>query len=109
MKILKNEELDTRLEEYYKEHYGEMESDTWYEFVVTAPTELIGRAITDIRAMGGEFEAPESQGAISTLRGTVPAAEVRDYADQLAAYTQGRGRLQLSLSGYAPCHNAHVR
>ena len=31
MKILKNEELDTRLEEYYKEHYGEMDSDTWYE------------------------------------------------------------------------------
>ena len=82
--------------------------EPWYEFVVTAPTELIGRAITDIRSMGGEFEAPESQGAISTLRGTVPAAEVRDYADQLAAYTQGRGRLQLSLSGYAPCHNAQA-
>ena len=31
MKILKNEELDTRLEEYYKEHYGEMDSDIWHE------------------------------------------------------------------------------
>ena len=31
MKILKNEELDTRLEEYYKKHYGEMDSDIWYE------------------------------------------------------------------------------
>ena len=82
--------------------------EPWYDFQVTAPTEQIGRAITDIRAMGGEFDAPESQGAISTLRGTVPAAEVRDYADQLAAYTQGRGRLQLSLHGYAPCHNAQA-
>ena len=82
--------------------------EPWYDFQVTAPTEQIGRAITDIRAMGGEFDAPESQGAISTLRGTVPAAEVRDYADQLAAYTQGRGRLQLSLHGYAPCHNAQT-
>ena len=80
--------------------------EPWYEFVLTLPTEQVGRAITDVRAMGGEFEAPEAAGTVSTLRGLVPAGEVRDYADTLAAYTQGRGRLQLSLHGYAPCHNA---
>jgi len=79
--------------------------EPWYDFALTMPTEQIGRAITDIRAMGGEFEAPDAEGAMSTLKGTVPAAEVRDYADILAAYTQGKGRLQLSLKGYAPCHN----
>ena len=82
--------------------------EPWYEFDLTMPTEQIGRAITDIRAMGGEFDAPESAGAESILRGTVPASEVRDYADTLAAYTQGRGRLQLSLKGYAPCHNTQA-
>ena len=79
--------------------------EPWYDFAVTCPTEQIGRAITDIRAMGGEFDAPENSGSLSTLKGLVPAAEVRDYAETLAAYTQGRGRLQLSLHGYAPCHN----
>ena len=79
--------------------------EPWYDFVVTSPTEQIGRAITDIRAMGGEFDAPENSGNLSTLKGVVPASEVRDYAETLAAYTQGRGRLQLSLRGYAPCHN----
>ncbi|MEF2837346.1 MAG: translation factor GTPase family protein [Oscillospiraceae bacterium] len=79
--------------------------EPWYDFVLTSPTEQIGRAITDIRAMGGEFDAPESSGNLSTLRGQVPASEVRDYAETVAAYTQGRGRLQLSLRGYAPCHN----
>ena len=79
--------------------------EPWYDFVVTCPAEQIGRAITDIRAMGGEFDAPEGNGNLSTLRGQVPASEVRDYAEILAAYTQGRGRLQLSLRGYAPCHN----
>ena len=79
--------------------------EPWYAFSLTVPTEQIGRAITDIRAMGGEFEAPENLGADSTLSGTVPAAEVKDYADVLAAYTQGRGRLQLTLTGFAPCHN----
>ena len=80
--------------------------EPWYDFSLTAPTDSIGRAITDIRAMGGEFDAPQASGDMSILKGTVPAGEVRDYADTLAAYTRGRGRLQLAFHGYAPCHNA---
>ena len=79
--------------------------EPWYDFSLAMPTEQIGRAITDIRAMGGEFESPEAEGSFSTLKGIVPAAELKDYADTLAAYTQGRGRLNLSLHGYLPCHN----
>ena len=79
--------------------------EPWYSFTLTLPTESVGRAITDIRAMGGEFDAPESTGSLSTLKGLVPASELKDYADTVAAYTQGRGRLQIALNGYAPCHN----
>ena len=79
--------------------------EPWYDFVLTMPTEQIGRAITDIRAMSGEFDPPESSGPLSTLKGTVPASELKDYPETLAAYTQGRGRLQLALHGYEPCHN----
>ena len=82
--------------------------EPWYEFALTMPTEQIGRAITDIRAMGGEFDAPEAAGTLSTLKGIVPAAEVKDYAETVAAYTQGRGRLQLSLKGYGSCHNTEA-
>ena len=80
--------------------------EPWYDFTLTAPTEAVGRAITDIRAMSGRFDAPEAEGAFSTLRGAVPASELGDYADTLAAYTQGRGRLQIALRGYEPCHNS---
>lgn len=79
--------------------------EPWYAFTLTLPTETVGRAITDIRAMGGEFDAPENSGTLSTLKGLVPASELKDYADTVAAYTQGRGRLQIALNGYAPCHN----
>ena len=79
--------------------------EPWYDFTLTLPTEAVGRAITDIRAMSGEFDPPEAVGSVSTLKGTVPASELQDYADQVAAYTQGRGQLQISLRGYAPCHN----
>ena len=78
--------------------------EPWYAFILTVPTETIGRAITDVRAMGGEFDPPENAGQLSTLKGILPASELGDYAQTLAAYTQGRGQLQISLQGYLPCH-----
>jgi predicted RNA-binding protein with PIN domain len=82
--------------------------EPWYSFAITAPTPAIGRAITDIRSMGGEVEAPENQGDISILKGLVPAAKLGDYNQVLASYTQGRGQLQISLHGYLPCHNTEA-
>ena len=79
--------------------------EPWYDFRLAVPTPQIGRAITDIRAMGGTMEPPETQGGESVLEGQVPASELKDYAAQVAAYTQGLGRLTLSLHGYAPCHD----
>ena len=79
--------------------------EPWYDFAVRCPTAQIGRVITDIRAMAGIFDAPETVGGDSVLKGKVPASQVRDYADTLAAFTQGRGQLQLTLRGYEPCHN----
>ncbi len=79
--------------------------EPWYEFTLTVPTPQIGRAITDIRAMSGEFDAPEAVGTDSTLKGTIPVSEVGDYASDVAAYTHGLGVFQTRLLGYRPCHN----
>ena len=79
--------------------------EPWYDFTLTLPTAAVGRAITDIRAMSGEFAPPEATGNVSTLKGRIPASELGDYADVVASYTQGQGRLQIALRGYAPCHN----
>ncbi len=79
--------------------------EPWYEFTLTVPTPMIGRAITDIRAMSGEFDSPEAVGSNSALRGKVPVSEVGDYAADVAAYTHGTGIFQTRLLGYRPCHN----
>lgn len=82
--------------------------EPWYDFRLSVPQACIGRAITDLRGMGGEMDAPQSIGNTASLEGRIPAAEVKDYAQVLAAYTQGMGRLSLSLHGYASCHNAQA-
>ena len=79
--------------------------EPWYRFQLEVPTEQIGRAITDIRAMSGELEAPQTVGELSCLEGKAPVSEMQEYAAQVAAYTRGRGRLNCTLDGYAPCHN----
>ncbi len=79
--------------------------EPWYDFALTVPTQTIGRAITDIRAMSGDFDSPETSGSVSTLTGSIPASELGDYSDQVAGYTQGQGQLHVTLRGYAPCHD----
>jgi small GTP-binding protein len=101
---------DMRQATYRAVRQGLMQAESvllepWYAFTLKVPTEQIGRAITDIRAMSGKFDAPESEVSLSVLSGTVPAARISDYAEQVAAYTQGKGQLQLTLQGYAPCHD----
>lgn len=44
--------------------------EPWYDFTLTLPTEQVGRAITDIRAMSGSFEPPEAVGVVSHPAGT---------------------------------------
>lgn len=75
--------------------------EPWYEFAIEVPPEHIGRAISDIRAKSGEFETEGS----SALRGFCPVSELNGYAPVLAAYTSGRGRISVQISGYRPCHN----
>ena len=79
--------------------------EPWYEFTLLVPTAQIGRAITDIRAMGGDFDAPEAAGDSSVLTGFLPASQLGDYPQQVASYTQGLGQLQIAPAGYRPCHD----
>lgn len=74
-----------------------------YDFRMELPPECIGRAMTDIQTMGGESEAPKNENDYILLTGHAPVAGLRDYAQTLAVYTRGAGRLSFTLRGYEPC------
>lgn len=79
--------------------------EPWYTFRLEVPGESVGRAMSDVQRMCGEFEGPQMQGERAVLTGSLPVSEVGDYWSQVAAYTQGRGRFSCRLDGYRPCHN----
>ena len=77
--------------------------EPWYAFRMELPAPSVGRAITDIQRMQGEYEPPEQEGEQTILRGSAPVRLLREYQTELTAYTRGRGRIQLRVSGYRPC------
>ncbi len=79
--------------------------EPYYHFKLELPSEFIGRAMSDIQRMHGEFLPAETNGESSVLTGVVPVATIRDYQMEITSYTKGRGRISLRLKGYEPCHN----
>lgn len=77
-----------------------------YEYRLEVPSDIVGRAMTDIQKMYGTFQGPEIEGEMSVLTGVAPVVTMGGYQSEVTAYTRGRGRLSCTLKGYRPCHNA---
>lgn len=79
--------------------------EPYYAFTLEVPSEHVGRALTDIQRMSGNFDNPEIQGENSIIKGSAPVSTMRDYVKEVVAYTRGKGRMFCQLKGYEPCHN----
>lgn len=102
---------DFRQATYRAVRQGLMQADNvllepYYKFHLEIPVEYVGRALTDIQKMQGEFTPPEAAGEMAVLVGSAPVAAMRDYQREVGAYTKGQGRLSCRFEGYAPCRNA---
>ncbi len=102
---------DFRQATYRAVRQGLMQADSvllepWYTFCLELPAELAGRAMTDLARMSGTCDLPRTVGDETVITGTAPVSELQEYPKEVAAYSRGRGKLSLSVSGYQPCHNA---
>jgi len=77
-----------------------------YEFQLEVPSEHVGRAMSDIQFMHGNFEPMTMDGDTAIIKGVCPVATMRNYQKEVAAYTKGNGILFCTLKGYEPCHNS---
>ena len=80
--------------------------EPWCEYEMELPAQSVGRAMTDIRQMGGTQDGLEQTADTAKIKGRVPAKEISGYQTTLAGYTAGEGRLSATPTGYDACHDA---
>ncbi len=80
--------------------------EPWCEYEIELPARSVGRAMTDIRQMGGSQDMLEQAEDTAKIKGRVPASEISEYQLILSGYTSGAGRLSVTPCGYEECHNA---
>lgn len=85
--------------------------EPWYRFRLVVGQEQVGRAMTDVQRMHGQFDTPDAattsgEAGMTVLTGTAPVAEMQGYIQEVNAYTHGQGQLECLIDGYRPCHNA---
>jgi small GTP-binding protein len=80
--------------------------EPYYSFRLELPEKLVGKAMVDIEKMHGSCLITGTDGETAILSGIAPVAAMRNYQQEVTAYTKGLGRLSSSLMGYAPCGNA---
>lgn len=79
-----------------------------YSFVLKLPTDSVGRALTDLDRMNAQFMPPDLDSAsnMSVITGKVSVRKFADYPADVAAYTKGKGIIDICPEGYIECTDA---
>jgi small GTP-binding protein len=102
---------DFRQATYRAVRQGLMEASSvilepYYRFKLNIPENMLGKAMTDIDQIHGTCVIEKIEGDSATLVGEAPVATMRNYQEEVYAYTKGEGRLSISVKGYDICHNS---
>jgi ribosomal protection tetracycline resistance protein len=79
--------------------------EPFYDYKIKMDLDNLGKVLTDIQNAHGSFSPPLTEGNKTLLTGKVPVATFMNYGPEFASITQGKGTLNLVVSGYYPCHN----
>lgn len=80
--------------------------EPYYHYEIVVPENCTGRVMADAERLFGTCELVENKGGFATLTGRAPVATMKNYMNEVRAYTKGLGTLSLAVEGYFPCHNA---
>ncbi len=80
--------------------------EPYYSFQLELPKEMVGRAMSDMDRMHGEYCLDHADEEKAVLTGSAPVIAMRNYQNEVTSYTKGQGRLFCTLKGYDVCHNA---
>lgn len=80
--------------------------EPYFNFELEVPSSVVGKAITDIESMNGEYEITVNDGETAILVGTASVSAMRNYHKEVISYTKGTGKLTCNFAGYNTCHNS---
>lgn len=80
--------------------------EPFYKFKIEVNKDLLGRVMSDIQRLSGEFQSPTIINESAIIEGTGPVAKFMEYPVELMSFTSGRGIITLSYVGYDLCHNS---
>lgn len=79
--------------------------EPYYKFKITAPLENMGRIISDIQKLSGEFNPVETTENKVIITGRGPVSTFMNYSMEITSFTKGRGNINFIFDGYDKCHN----
>ena len=80
--------------------------EPFYKFEINIPVEYIGKALSDIQRLRGDFEPPETIDGFVVIRGRGPVETFMDYNMEILAYSRGKGSIVLVYDGYDTCEKS---
>ena len=79
--------------------------EPYYNFKIKVELDHMGRVLSDLQNLNGEFNPPKTIGNKVIITGKAPVATFMNYSTSLASFTGGKGVLNMLFGGYHPCHN----
>lgn len=79
--------------------------EPYYKFKIEISMDYIGRVLSDIQKMSGEFEEPQVLNDKAIITGRGPVSSFMDYAMEIASFSKGTGIISYVQDGYDLCHN----
>lgn len=80
--------------------------EPYYKFKISAPLENMGRIISDIQKLSGEFNPVETTENKVIITGRGPVSTFMNYSMEIVSFTKGKGNVNFMFDGYDECHNS---
>ncbi|MGL5693329.1 MAG: elongation factor G, partial [Peptostreptococcaceae bacterium] len=80
--------------------------EPYYKFKIEINLDYIGRVLSDIQKMSGEFEEPIINGDKVTINGRGPVRSFMDYGMEIISFSKGTGSIAYIQDGYDVCNDS---
>lgn len=79
--------------------------EPYYSFKMEVPLDYMGRVLSDIQKLKGDFNPPETIHNKAIIKGRGPVATFMNYSIEFISFTKGKGKFNFVFDGYDICHN----